>query len=335
MSSISQYRRQQLRDALRLALQSAAAAAVAYSVMESFDLEERFVGVLSAVLVVQPSLGTTIGAAGERLAATLVGCVIGIVCLVLLPHGYGTAGALAISMLVMNGIAAFRADWRYGVVAAVALALGGTDTILETALERLIAIGCGVVIGIVVSFVVWPEKSESRVERHIRNALQAATELLDKIIQQATSSAGVDSEKVRRRFVSELNAAQETAGEIRFADNETLREKIKAVERFHHGLTVINRVAKRTDDVVRGNDAFADDIAECKSLTSEIAAALVSGDTDVVDQRAALKDCLRKLRDVAHRNDHDATSHLQQTTLVFALEEVQASLDRLYELYAN
>ena len=53
--------RQEVKDTLRLALQAAVAAFVMVVLMHTLGLHEVFVGVLSAVLVVQPSIGSTIG----------------------------------------------------------------------------------------------------------------------------------------------------------------------------------------------------------------------------------------------------------------------------------
>jgi uncharacterized membrane protein YgaE (UPF0421/DUF939 family) len=100
----------ELRDTARLAIQSACAATVTFLAMQWAGLPEKFVGVLSSVLVVQPSAGNTIGAAWDRILATLIGCIIGIVCLTLLPGGYGTAVALAVAMLAMNAVAGFRPE---------------------------------------------------------------------------------------------------------------------------------------------------------------------------------------------------------------------------------
>ena len=57
----------------------------------------------------------------------------------LLPTGYGTAAAIALSILV-NAVAALRPAWRYGVVAALALALGSESNMLQTAMDRSLSI---------------------------------------------------------------------------------------------------------------------------------------------------------------------------------------------------
>ena len=71
-------------------------------------MPEKFVGVLSAVLVIEKSVGQSLGSSFDRFAAPIVGCVIGILCLIVAPSGYGTVLGLAVSLFVMNFIAVFR-----------------------------------------------------------------------------------------------------------------------------------------------------------------------------------------------------------------------------------
>ena len=140
----------EMKDAARLAMQSAVAAAATYLAMQVIGMPEKFVGILSAVLVIQPSVGNTMGEAWDRVAATLIGSAIGAACLLLLSGAYATAGALALSMLVINAVAGFRPEWRYGAVAAVALSLGAESDLWQTTQDRALAIGLGALIGIVV-----------------------------------------------------------------------------------------------------------------------------------------------------------------------------------------
>lgn len=76
----------EIRDAARLAIQSAASAVIIFGLMHSPGLPEVYIGVLSAVLIVEPSIGSTLGQASDRFLATLVGSLIGLVCLLLLRH---------------------------------------------------------------------------------------------------------------------------------------------------------------------------------------------------------------------------------------------------------
>ena len=80
--------KEKVRDAFRLALQSSISAVITYSLMQSFGLPEIFVGVLSAVLVVEPSIGNTFNQAQGRIVATIVGSAIGFILATFFAHNF-------------------------------------------------------------------------------------------------------------------------------------------------------------------------------------------------------------------------------------------------------
>ncbi|MDF1658793.1 MAG: FUSC family protein [Verrucomicrobiales bacterium] len=178
------------KKAVRLGIQSSVAAAVLFVVMQYFELPEKFVGVLSAVLVVAPGIGGTLSKAKDRFLSTVVGCIVGSVCLLALPGGYGTAVGLAVSMLLMNLLVGFFPDWRYGIVAAVALALGSDGDVWQTAFDRCFAIGLGVVIGTSASLVVWPEKSSTRADHSLQAAIKALIDYFNLTLDSAVENEG-------------------------------------------------------------------------------------------------------------------------------------------------
>ncbi|NND88974.1 MAG: hypothetical protein HKM28_06990, partial [Flavobacteriaceae bacterium] len=63
-------------DALRLAIQSSVSAIMTYVIMSSFQIPEIFLGILSAVLIVSPSIGDTYHQAKQRILSTIIGCLI-------------------------------------------------------------------------------------------------------------------------------------------------------------------------------------------------------------------------------------------------------------------
>lgn len=167
------------RDMLRRAAQSALAGTAAHIVMSSLNASEAFLAILSAVLIIQPSVGGTMGAAFTRLQATVTGSLISLGCIMLLPDAWGTSTALALSLLVVGGVAGLRPDWTYGAVAAVAIALAPEASAVDTAGARALAIGLGAATGVLVSLLVWPDRAESRFERHFKMAMQATATRLD------------------------------------------------------------------------------------------------------------------------------------------------------------
>lgn len=327
--------KREVRDSARLALQSAAAAAAMFILMQSIGLPEKFVGVLSAVLVVQPSVGGTLGEAWDRFAATLVGSALGIVCLIALPQGYGTAFALAFSMLVINAVAGFRPEWRYGVVAAVALALGSESDATQTAIDRSIAIGAGVVVGVVISLIVWPDTAAKRAGRHVRSALRASADRLDAAVGGALGEEEQEDKRARRRYHENIESARKAAAGVRFGNADKLRKQIEHVERLYNSALILDRVAEETDKAGGSTGDFRDKIDTLREKGCKIAKSIADGEAAENGDLEEIKILLGEVRDsvIKGPDDQAARDHIFANTLVFGLGEMVDSLEDLVEAF--
>ncbi|HKJ79887.1 MAG TPA: FUSC family protein, partial [Prolixibacteraceae bacterium] len=103
------------KDILRLSLRSAIAAVLTYVIISYIKPDQAFLAILSSVFIINYNIGGTLSAAKNRFLATLLGCILGFLAVWLLPSGWGTSVALAVSMLLLNAIAAVKSEWRYGV----------------------------------------------------------------------------------------------------------------------------------------------------------------------------------------------------------------------------
>lgn len=323
------------RDAMRLAIQSAAAASGMFILMQSFGMPEKFVGVLSAVLVVQPSVGNTLGEAWDRVMATVVGSLIGLICLILLPTGYGTAAALAVSMLVINGIAGLRPEWRYGSVAAVALSLGSDTNLIETATDRGIAIAVGVAVGAIVSLVVWPDSATKRAHRHLRTALRAISVCLDSAINGARGEGEAISKDARRRYHSNIESARLATEGIRWGDREGVEDRIEKTARLYNSVLILNRVAEETDKITGENEDFADEIETLRDCGCAITTGLADNETGHSERIDEIQETLTRARDFVVSSEGDARAHLFRNAMVFGLGEVSDSLKDLVESFED
>lgn len=319
--------REDLRDAARLSLQSAIAAAALFVAMQAVGMPEKFVGVLSAVLVVQPTVGNTLAEAWDRVAATAVGSLIGVTALVALPGGYGTAVALAVSMAVMNAAAAFRPDWRYGVVAAVALSLRSDSDVFQTAQDRALAIALGAGVGVVTALVVWPDRASKRAHRHLRGALRAARTRLERAVERALGESEETASEARESFHSRLDAARSAAAGIWLGDEAAVRRRIDRTERLYNSILILHRVAEETDRALAEDDPLrerVETILECGCATLD---ALVEDDRDAA-RLQEIEDELDRIQDAGRPDDSE-----HWHALVFGLGEVRDSLRELLEAF--
>lgn len=334
-----EFAKDELRDATRLALQSGLAAAACFALMRAFDLPERFVGVLSAVLVVGPSVGSTLSAAQQRLVATVVGSLIGVAAMFALPGSVGTAIALAVSLFLINWVAGFKPGWRYGTVATVALALGSEHDLTQTAIDRVVAIGVGVAIGSVVAFLVWRERAEDRALRHMRAALRATAKRLDLAIEHtrregdgAPSSDDPKSEanQARDRYHRAISNARGAASDVRIQDAQPYRAQIDAAEHLYNSVLIVNRVAKQSSDLGADDRDFRQAVDEARKHALDITTCL-GEDADEGGSLSALSDAIGQVRQHVGEVDAQSESQVLRVALLFGLEQVEDSLRRLTE----
>ncbi|WP_230531535.1 FUSC family protein [Microvirga roseola] len=235
-----------LRESLRLGLQGAISAAATYLLMEWMGLAEMSWGVISALFVVQQSTDGTLTAASGRVGATAVGTVIGLASIQFIGGDFATALRLAASALVVNALAASWPGLRFGVVAAVAIALGPSANVWDGALDRGIAIMLGALIGTIVGFGVWPETARQKAIRSAQAALENCADLLQVALDETLDPRERELGAIHRRFLANVRQAHDMASRARLGRNNRppLHEFVHALERLWHALIILDRVVQ-------------------------------------------------------------------------------------------
>lgn len=322
-------------DVGRLALQSATSAIATFLAMTWFGMREIFVGILAAVMIIRPSIGSTLTQALDRTAATAVGSVIGVVSLLLLPENYETLVALGISMAVLNMVAGVRPAWRYGFVAAIALSLSPDGDILGAAVERLTSIGLGGVIGTVVSVVVWPNRAETRAIRQWRTALEACREAIGLEITDVGRGETDDEEhrELYRRYKANIASAREAAEVIRGRDETPYLDVIDATDRLWGSLDILRRVATHGDALEHGTHEFEEVVEHFEVVSRAAVDAILSADTKAAEEHLQqLEELIGDARAIVRQHDSDPDDlHLRRRALVFGLEQVATDLSNVIE----
>lgn len=326
--------RDSLRDALRRGLQSAAAATATYFLMRVLGLGEAYIAILGAVLILQPSIGGTMGAALSRLQATLAGSLMGLACLSLLPEGWGTAAALGVSMLVVGTAAGLRSDWSYGAVAAVAIALAPSDALLDTAAARGIAIALGAALGVLVSLLVWPDRAEARFERHLRAALRAtATRLTDAV--EATMKPGRDaapSDHVSA-YHKAVGLAQEALDAAKLVNRAGMERRLDALRLLYNSIIILDRAAEAEDPPLAGAQGLHEQVRDLRNVTCEVLTTLAKGGRAPRQGIDRIDEALQRLY-AALGTDHPRSGlHRTRDALAFGLQEVRRTLVALVEVW--
>lgn len=202
--------------ALRHTARTVAAALLAYVVAEGAGLPQAYWAVISAVVVMQGSLGGTLSASIDRLLATVAGAVAGAACFLLATEIPLTPlGRLSVAITPMALLAALRPNFRLAPITATIVVLAAPPHAgLLFAFERVAEIGLGCVIGGLTAQFVLPDRARRAIETN-------ATAILDALGQLAEAhlcggpAARIDAlnDSVNRALNAIATAASEEARE--------------------------------------------------------------------------------------------------------------------------
>lgn len=189
---------------LRLSFRVTIAGVLAYALATGLKLPQGYWAVFTAVIVTQGSIGGSIKAIIERFIGTFGGAVYGAVVGLLIPPSnavaVGAELALALGPLVF--LAARKPSFRVAPLTAMILLLGVNDIgPLQSAVDRVIEIVVGSVVGIGVSFIVLPSRAHGQFLDECARTLDLLTRLL---IFSLSGAARPRSENDLQRFYARL-----------------------------------------------------------------------------------------------------------------------------------
>src|SRR3954463_8521418 len=113
----------------RLTLRMSAAGLITFAVAQLLDLARDYWAVLTAVIVMQASVGGSLKAMVDRFLGTIGGAAWGAAVTSALPRGapLSTGIALVVALVPLGSLVAFRPSFRVAPVTAVIVLLGTPD----------------------------------------------------------------------------------------------------------------------------------------------------------------------------------------------------------------
>ncbi|GJD49923.1 hypothetical protein OPKNFCMD_2659 [Methylobacterium crusticola] len=131
---------------------------------DALGLPQGYWAVITALIVTQSSVGGSLKAALDRFLGSVVGAIYGGVVAYAVPHhgGASTLAALTAAVAPLSVAAAFSAGFRIAPITAIIVLLSTTGSTLGPlafALDRILEIGLGCVVGLAVSLVVAPARA--------------------------------------------------------------------------------------------------------------------------------------------------------------------------------
>ncbi|NVN85614.1 MAG: FUSC family protein [Rhodopseudomonas sp.] len=244
-------RRAQWGLALRVTLASLLALALA----QGLHLRLPLWAVLTAIIVTQLSVGRSLKVAGDYLLGTVGGAIYGGAITIFVPHHSELAllGVLVLAVAPMALLAAIKPSLNVATVTAIIVLLVPTMTPvdpLDSAIDRVLEVAVGSIVGLSVSFVVLPSRAQGLAIAASARALDLMAAALDALLAGLTE--GLDTDALHRlqdgigealmtlKDISGEAERERAAGLSRGPDTAPL---LRTLLRLRHDLVMVGRAA--------------------------------------------------------------------------------------------
>jgi uncharacterized membrane protein YccC len=244
------------RGKFKFSLRMTIAALLSILVGAILNLSQVYWAALSAVIVIQGSIGGSYRAGIYRLLGTVGGAFWGAVVAVLIPHGTMAALALALVAAVapLALLTAFRPDWRVAPITAIIVLMGSTlppTDPFDAAIERVLEISVGSLSAVLVALVVLPARAHALL---VGSASKSIADMAAIVCLLQTSGArGVPVEALRvlhndlRVQIAQTEARAAEASverQNRLADGPDPESLVRTLRRLRHDIAMLGRVLR-------------------------------------------------------------------------------------------
>lgn len=241
---------------LKLALRVTIAGTLAYAVTRILDLPQGYWAVITAVVVMQASVGGSLKAAVERFSGTLAGAVYGGLVAAFVPHASSSSLGLAIvvALFPLALLAAVKPAFRVAPITSLIMLLPPTGQAIgpfASALDRVLEITLGNVVGVVVSLFILPARAHTLMSEAAARVVSLNADLFSVFIEELTAGPKGRSalQKLHPQIRSALKKAETAAEEAARERRSHLTEApdpeplIRTLYRVRHDLVMIGRAA--------------------------------------------------------------------------------------------
>ncbi|MBB3019805.1 putative membrane protein YccC [Microvirga lupini] len=241
---------------LKLALRVTIAGVLAYAVTRFFNMPQGYWAVITAVVVMQASVGGSLKAAIERFSGTLAGAIYGGVIAALIPHGSATTLGLAIivALFPLALLAAVKPAFRVAPITSLIMLLPPTGQAigpLASAFDRVLEIMLGNIVGVAVAMFVLPARAHTLMTEAAARVVSLNAELVTVFIDELTAGPSGRSalQSIHPQIRSALKKAEAAAEEAARERRTHLTEApdpeplIRTLYRVRHDLVMIGRAA--------------------------------------------------------------------------------------------
>ena len=190
------------------------AALAAYAIGDAIGLSQVYWAVLSAVIVIQGSVGGSVKAGLNRMIGTVGGAAWGTVVAGLVVHDGPPSLALALFAAVapLALLTGFRTEYRIAPITAIIVLMGASlpqATPFSSALERVSEITLGSAVAVAVALFIFPARAHALFARSAGTAIASMASLVSMFAE--SRGQGLHREALLKRQL-QLNAEMEKLG---------------------------------------------------------------------------------------------------------------------------
>ena len=335
------------RAELRLGFRTSVAAVITFVVGQILGVPQVYWAVLTAVIVMQASLGASLKAMLDRLAGTLGGGMWGVVVAATIPHAelVSRGIALVVAVAPLAVLAASRSVYRVAPVTAIIVLLGTTSQnagAVMSAVDRMVDVGLGSIVALAVALLVLPARAHGFLAERAGRAL----ELMADDVVMLLALPGADP-AAPRRVRDEIRAAmarvEEAAGESarerahRLTDVPDADPLVRTLRRLWHDLVMMTRAAAeplpeppRTRLAEPAKRVATEVAAFLRAASSALTARAPLASVDGVARALAeYADAMAEIRRDRLTRQLDAEATARVFGLAFALEQMHRDLEDL------
>jgi uncharacterized membrane protein YccC len=340
---------------LRLVLRTTLAGLITFSLAYLLELPQAIWAVLTSVLIMQASVGGSLKASLDRMLGTVAGAIWGVSVALAIPHRDTLALGLplAVALAPMALLAALKPNYRVAPVTAVIVLLSTTGTELgpiHYAVDRVLEIGLGCLVGFAVSLLVLPARAHGLLTEAAAEVILALRDLLDLLLQDMTRSAdGTALAAIHLRLNQALSRVEGFVADVkreranRLTDAPDAEPVARNLRRLYHDLTAIGRtvieplpqparhyLAEATGDLrLVISDYLAGSVASVRGR-------LAPPSLDSVDKALlAFHDSMDRLRQVGTLQELAIEEVERVLSFAFALQQLRGNLGDLADRIAE
>jgi uncharacterized membrane protein YccC len=335
------------RTESRQVVRALTAASLSFLIAETLALPQSYWAVITALIIIQGSLGGTLAAAIDRILGTVAGAALGVAAA--LARGFWQVPEIVLLVLAVAPVsllAAIRPSFRIAPVTAaiVVLASSGRVSPIEAAFDRVVEIALGTAIGIAVSILVLPSRARQICFERSAELLILLAQRLVLHLQPPAATKQEDVERLGERIRAGLapvaTAAQEARHEhtIRLDEDPVPERLVRALRRLHMDVVFVGRATAAIDfDWRRLGPVLGEVAASFRAIFETLAGALRQGNPDSAPSPdfTDLDQAIAKLRGAVDAGAGDPAALRAASVLPFVIETLRRDLGELADALAR